>query len=67
MRWEVASIDFTLVQACVKMKPPQKGRVSWTTQQVKEGVNICVGAPHVKEGKSGWQSLENVGQVDLGF
>jgi hypothetical protein len=27
----------------------------------------CFGAPREKEGKTGWQSPENTGQVDLGF
>jgi hypothetical protein len=27
----------------------------------------CFGAPREKEGKTGWRSPENVGQVDLGF
>jgi hypothetical protein len=27
----------------------------------------CFGAPHGKEGKTGWRSPENMGQVDLGF
>jgi hypothetical protein len=27
----------------------------------------CFGAPRRKEGKTGWRSPENVGQVDLGF
>jgi hypothetical protein len=40
---------------------------SWTTQQVEKSTNGCFGAPHGKEGKTGWRSPENVGQVDLGF
>jgi hypothetical protein len=27
----------------------------------------CFGAPHGNDGKTGWQSPENMGQVDLGF
>jgi hypothetical protein len=27
----------------------------------------CFGAPHEKEGKIGWRSPKNAGQVDLGF
>jgi GH18 family chitinase len=40
---------------------------SWTTQQAEKSTNGCFGAPRGKEGKTGWQSPENVGQVDLGF
>jgi hypothetical protein len=40
---------------------------SWTTQQVEKDINECFGAPHGKEGKTGWRSPENTGQVDLGF
>jgi hypothetical protein len=36
---------------------------SWTTQQAKEDVNRCFEAPCMKEGKIGWRSLENMGQV----
>ena len=34
---------------------------------MEKAINGCFGAPHKKEGKTGWQSHENVGQVDLGF
>jgi hypothetical protein len=27
----------------------------------------CFGAPREKEGKTGWRSPQNAGQVDLGF
>jgi hypothetical protein len=40
---------------------------SWMTQQAKKDTNRCFGAPRKKEGKIGWRSPENVGQVDLGF
>jgi hypothetical protein len=33
----------------------------------EKDVNICFEAPCMKEGKIGWRSPENVGQVDLGF
>jgi hypothetical protein len=33
----------------------------------KKSTNRFFGAPHGKEGKIGWQILENTGQVDLGF
>jgi hypothetical protein len=33
----------------------------------EKSTNGCFGAPHGKEGKTGWRSPENVGQVDLGF
>jgi hypothetical protein len=40
---------------------------SWTTQQEEKATDRCFGAPRRKEGKKGWRSPENVGQVDLGF
>jgi hypothetical protein len=27
---------------------------SWMTQQVEKATNTCFGAPHEKEGKTGW-------------
>jgi hypothetical protein len=36
---------------------------SWTNQQAEKATNGCFGAPRKKEGKTGWQSLENMGQV----
>jgi hypothetical protein len=46
---------------------PSSQKGSWTTQQVEKYINKCFGAPHGKGGKTGWQSLERTGQVDLGF
>jgi hypothetical protein len=40
---------------------------SWTTQQAEKFINGFFGAHRGKEGKAGWRSPENVGQVDLGF
>jgi hypothetical protein len=40
---------------------------TWTNQLVEKDIVGCFGAPHEKEGKTGWRSLENTGQVDLGF
>jgi hypothetical protein len=40
---------------------------SWTCQQVEKSTVGCFGAPCEKEGKTGWRSPENMGQVDLGF
>jgi hypothetical protein len=40
---------------------------SWTTQQVEKDTNRCFGAPRGKEGRIGWRSPENAGQVVLGF
>jgi hypothetical protein len=40
---------------------------SWMTYQAEKSTNRCFGAPRKKEGKTGWRSPENVGQVDLGF
>jgi hypothetical protein len=40
---------------------------SWTTQQEEKSTVGFFGAPRRKEGKTGWRSMENVGQVDLGF
>jgi len=40
---------------------------SRTTQLVEKDINMCFGAPRGKEGKTGWRSPENMGQVDLGF
>jgi hypothetical protein len=45
----------------------RKKEGSWTTQQVGKATVGCFGAPCEKEGKTGWQSPENMGQVDLGF
>jgi hypothetical protein len=33
----------------------------------KNPLGRCFGAPRRKEGKTGWRSPENMGQVDLGF
>jgi hypothetical protein len=33
----------------------------------RKKINECFGAPRGKEGKIGWRSPENAGQVDLGF
>jgi hypothetical protein len=33
----------------------------------EEDVNECFGAPHGKEGKTGWRSPGSTGQADLGF
>jgi hypothetical protein len=33
----------------------------------KKSTGRCFGEPRGKEGKTGWRSPENVGQVDLGF
>jgi hypothetical protein len=35
-------------------------------QEVEKTTIGCFGAPHKKEGKTGWQSPEKVDQVDLG-
>jgi hypothetical protein len=40
---------------------------SWTSQQEEKSTIGFFGAPHEKEGKTGWRSPENTGQVDLGF
>jgi hypothetical protein len=40
---------------------------SKTTQQVEKATVRCLGTPHEKETKTGWQSLKKAGQVDLGF
>jgi hypothetical protein len=37
---------------------------SRTDQKAEEDANKCFGAPHEKEGKTGWESAENLGQVD---
>jgi hypothetical protein len=39
----------------------------WKNQQEEKAIDICFGESHGKEGKTGCQSPENVGQVDLGF
>jgi hypothetical protein len=48
-------------------KTDQQGR--WIVDNSTSGKihRRVLGAPHGKEGKIGWRSLENVGQVDLGF
>jgi hypothetical protein len=33
----------------------------------KKATGICFGEPRGKEGKTGWRSPKNMGQVDLGF
>jgi hypothetical protein len=40
---------------------------SWTTQQAEKSIVGCFGSLREKEGKTGWRSPENAGQVDLGF
>jgi hypothetical protein len=45
----------------------QKEDRLWTTQQAEKSTVGCFGAPREKEGKTGWRSPKNVGQVDLGF
>jgi len=39
----------------------------WKTQQAEKVAEGCFGAPHGKEGMTGWRSLENMSQVDLEF
>jgi hypothetical protein len=39
----------------------------WMTQQAEKSTVKFFGSPHKKEGRTGWQITENVGQVDLGF
>jgi hypothetical protein len=33
----------------------------------EKSIDRCFGAPREKEENTGWRSLENAGQVDLGF
>ena len=40
---------------------------SWITYQEEKSIDGCFGAPRGKEGKIGWSSPKNVGQVELGF
>jgi hypothetical protein len=40
---------------------------SWKTQQAEKAIVGFFRAPHEKEGKTGWRSPKNMGQVDLGF
>jgi hypothetical protein len=40
---------------------------SWTNQQAEKSTIGCFGSLREKEGKAGWRSPENAGQVDLGF
>jgi hypothetical protein len=47
-------------------KSARKKDCGQLSKQKKSTVG-CFGAPREKEGKIGWQSLENMGQVDLGF
>jgi hypothetical protein len=37
------------------------------TQEVEKSTTGCFGAPHKKEGKTGWRSPKKEDQVDLGF
>jgi hypothetical protein len=37
------------------------------TQKEEKSTIRCFGAPREKEGKTGWRSPENMGQIDLGF
>jgi hypothetical protein len=45
----------------------KKGRRIMDNSTSEKSTVRCFGAPCEKEGKTGWRSPENVGQVDLGF